>query len=128
MGYKNFQVSKTVYLPLTHGDNLSISEYKKKYGIDLKEYFVISENNIFFKNNINIELRLVLITDDNYIAVPCCNPIADVSRQSYVSGEASAILVIYPVVSVNAEYGFELSVNYSDELTYENIKVSMTEI
>lgn len=44
MGYEMPIVCKDLYLPIEDDDSLSFDEYKAKYGIDLKQYFKLVNN------------------------------------------------------------------------------------
>lgn len=49
MGYPYFGKVKTIVLPLPP-EQIKFAEYKEKYGIDLKEFFEVKENDINLKN------------------------------------------------------------------------------
>lgn len=49
MGYPAFGKVKTIVLPVP-GEQMKFTEYKEKYGIDLKEFFEVKENDINLKN------------------------------------------------------------------------------
>ena len=67
MSYQNFQVPKTICLPISENDNLTFEGYKEKYGIDLLSIMdvVIDEGG----DGLIIDVTLPLLTEIKIVSV-----------------------------------------------------------
>lgn len=91
MGYPIFGKVKTIVLPgneNTMTSQLTLEEYKKRFGIDLTDFIYLAENgNIDLKN---CENTLFLGVDFNGILIP----LSILSRSTYSAGSQSGSLTL----------------------------------
>ena len=128
MGYKMPIVCKSVVLPITKGDNLTLDEYKEKYGIDLSDYIILDEYFIVFKFPEMVEFKLAILSS-NHGSFPCVGGITEVSEMEYDSEVQDATLtLIYSDSQHNYGWGIQFVIDENGAFSIENLKVKNYEL
>lgn len=128
-GYPNFGKVKTIVLPCDFREELTIDEYREKFGIDLREF--ISLGSIVKDMKFNAPNSLVLISTRSGIMEGAYNvnmlvPVTTSSFQVHNSEDqkdASLTLGGYNTEE-NSLYGITFKIKHTDEFKIENLKVS----
>lgn len=121
MGYQMPNVIKEIYLPINFGDNLTIEEYKAKYGIDLKKFIFLENNIIYIKFGL-FKVYLVDLYNKEVF------PFIMMSTKEYVEGMDNAETNLYGNPTGYASFGLKL-INDSDlPFSIENVKIVYVEI
>lgn len=135
MGFPDFGKVKTIILPIP-SDPMSITEYKAKYGIDLKEFLLITADKYLrFKPIPNTQIFLDIGEVLKGYGSFCDSPLVDLSVISmqdstlYVSGTTDGMSTYCvraywdPDNVLQPEYLVILKVDKSEELTIDNITI-----
>lgn len=130
MGYKNFQVPKTVYLPCSFVA-MTLEEYKNAYGIDLVDELglvIESGNSIAISTTKLVEYKLVLEPSGN-ASFPMVAPICDMLSTPQDEGVTNATLALFPLGTDNdVSWAFGLAIDKDSPCTLDNIMVMAIEI
>ena len=130
MGYKNFQVPKTIYLPCSPVA-MTLEEYKNTYGIDLIDELGLAiegGDTIVINGNKLVEYKIVIDTPYN-ASFPIVAPICDKSAIAQVEGVTPATLSLFPLATDNdVTWAFGLIIDKDSPCTINNIKVVALEI
>lgn len=124
MGYPQFGKVKTIVLPIGPLQNYSYEEYKKLYGIDLKDIFVIKDEYIVPKDSNTLILFKVNTEELAYPAYYTLYGLDKLETANYVAGSSNAKFIINIGGSIGA--GFQIDSNAP--LTIENIVAVLYEI
>ena len=127
MGYKMPIVCKEVNFPISKGDELTLEEYKEKYGIDLKNYIELDSDNGLILINFpeNMKANVVFRGFDKKIppVVPFVNPWLGY----YVEGDSPAFIAIRNMDANNYYIvNFVIRIPYQKALSLENVMVRAT--
>ena len=129
MGYKNFQVTKELHLPIGDDDQeITLEQYKEKYGIDLSKYLSIESNYIIFNTPFLEKLYLILMPRSqayigSYGKVMTNLELIQIDEYEAGTKDAVSILGIYSH-DESGYFGIKFSLNKDDELDIKNIKVT----
>ena len=86
MGYKNPNVVKEVYLPISKDDtNLTPDEYKSKYGIDIRDFLEVDEDDHMHLKPLWVKLYIVFtetITSRDMPQIVMVNNIAENNNEA----------------------------------------------
>lgn len=97
MGYQMPNVYKEIYLPISPNDDLSISEYKEKYGVDLREYLTLEDDTLHFYAK-NTKVHVVYVDfDESLINNNMASSVIDAKiteNTAWIEGEQEARLVL----------------------------------
>ena len=130
MGYKNFQVVKEIYLPIQRSDNLTLAEYKEKYGIDLKPFVSLDDEgkSIQFTTPNNAKFFIAFLDS---LLVPFSKVFQPnaFTTQSWDSGVDSAETILM-IEDITATYGIGIAftIDANDAFDLANIHVGVSEI
>lgn len=129
MAYKNFQVTKELYLPIELGDSLTLSEYKEKYGIDLSKYLELGEDyTIKFRFP---ELTKVFIACLNFgfADLPLVAQPLKVSESEWEEGSQDAITAL-EINDIDSSIGGGIGVRISqdDPFDWDHVIIGSIEI
>ena len=134
MSYKNFGCVKTIVLPIDmdkQGGGFTYSEYKEKYGIDLKDIIVLKNGSIYLKNDTALHLVYTEKSGSTYgyRYMPRMNVIVDVIYTDYESGSQHGSLTLYCGVNAQdgAKHGIAFEVLNNVEFKIENVIVGPAE-
>ena len=135
MGYKNFQVPKTIYLPISRADeDLTLAQYKEKYGIDLKPFIILNGDSlggsVDFKFPMNTEIKMVLIDDSYSTTIPAVGNITNVDMVDYyVEGSTDGVTaVLYSTINESFGWGMNFAIKKETAFNIDNILVSEFEL
>lgn len=126
MGYEMPIVCKEINLPIANGDNLTIEEYKNKYGIDLKPYLRLERSGEikFFVPNAKINV-VVLNMDEtlagNYIPSAVFDPSPVMVTGAYESGVKDATTILGTTNVNDDHFGIQFGITNGKEFTLENL-------
>lgn len=132
MGYPNFGKVKTIVLPADH-DEMTLEEYKQKYGIDIKSFLSISVSGGGDKGRISLVIPsniFILINGDdlakayNAPQYGGCQAITSIDNTDWDSGVSNAILILKGGHGV----GLYITCNKDNELNFDNIRIQGNEI
>lgn len=119
MGYKNFQVPKTIYLPVPTL-TITIQEYKNAYGIDLLDFFEIDDDTIRLKMSAFKNTNIYLVADGGTFSEGVgVYPVLEKSQSHYDENDpdsyASIICGVY--IANNEELsGLSMALSHDDGL------------
>ena len=122
MAYENANVVKTLYLPVPY-DQLTLDEYKSKYGIDLKSFLKIGEDTI----DIDFGNNIVYLVNPEFKSIGASEvekPVA-VELTTYEFETTDATCIVY--VGIAKEMGLLLIIDKDKEFLPENIIVAFYE-
>ena len=130
MGYKMPIVCKELYLPCYTGNPISLDEYKKRSGIDLKEYIFLSDSGtIDFKIPDNTKIYIVaqgaiFYTDAIKGKVLSVTSVG-IAESTYMSGssDASIYVGLYDVDG-SGPIGMRLMIHNYDDFNLDNLLIS----
>ena len=126
MGYPQFGKVKTIVLPLPV-NLISYSDYKKLFGIDLKDVLKLENGIITLKRGD----YLPLIKDfmgESISGILYIAPITNVTMQQYSEENTDAVLrLYYNGVAGDDGLALQFSIYKDEEFTFENIKIGYFE-
>lgn len=129
MGYPAFGKVKTIVLPIAKGDNLSISEYKEKYGIDLKEYlFVDASGNLYFDTSKYLFLVRLIDADRSTYHFNSFNVIISSLVTTYDAGSTDATLQLMTSPVDEADWSIKFEIDKDVDFLLDNVRISYYEI
>ena len=125
MAYENFQVCKELYLPMP-SENMTLEEYKKTYGIDLKPFIYIDGNEegatIFVEFPLRAKVYLVHSEGTNFrsnVSMP--NDYVQVDYEFEDTDGYTNILC--KTITEDSGFGIQFFLSKDQELSVENIIV-----
>lgn len=133
MGFKMPIVCKELYLPIPrHDENLSLLQYKEKYGIDLTPFIdvgIINDKGLAFKAPKNTKIYLVApenFAEDYDGNLPLVSAPNNYTMQGYdPDNTADAVLDIeFCKADGSIYYALDISISYQEEFKAENIKIT----
>ena len=126
-GYKMPIVCKEVILPLEKGDDLTIEQYKEKYGIDIREVMDItisgSQIVIYLKPFINV---LFCSLESIGFAPSIVSRPIDGQVQEYDEGVNDGMYEF--IFGLNYGWRYQIVCPKDKEFTLENVKIKYQEI
>ena len=130
MGYPAFGKVKTIVLPAPAIANTSIEEYKKQYGIDLRELFFLKGKLICFKPKnslLLIDWSLYALTEssDYYETNLGVEPCKDLSTTPYDSGVSDGK---WEIKNSSENFALIVTISKDDEFSIENLKISIVDL
>lgn len=128
MGYKNFQVPKEVYLPITPNDDLTCDQYKEKYGIDIKQFIEIREGDIVVNSPSFTKLYIVLCQHDEGFNFggerKVVTELESITESAYISGSSDGATVLGSYSNVESAFGgIALCIDKSNDLLIDNVHI-----
>ena len=125
MGYKMPIVCKEIYLPIPSDEDISLEEYKRLYGIDLKEFLSFVGNEILIRFPESTKVFFVY----SYPWLPQVGIPNNIRVQSYVAGTTDAYTqILYSTIDGEFGFGLMFKVDRDSDLTIENVTVAGYEI
>lgn len=127
MSYENFGVVKTLVLPIPETE-ISVDEYKERFGIDLKEYLILQDGLIGF----DFKNCIVYLSDyKNYVGGIVSGytqnfvfPIACIKYQAWESGSNDGYLQLGSYDSTQLVVdGLHLFIERDKDFEIDNIKI-----
>ena len=130
MGYPNFGKVKTIVLSCCNQDDeISIEEYKNRYGIDLKEFLSVNANKKTLEFKAKNSMVLVESTTVNLAGMDSTNILIPVTR-SFMSAHdvdagVDAVLILGGYnESESSIYGINFRVPHRKDLNLDNVVIS----
>ena len=128
MGYKMPIVCKEIYLPILT-NNTSLEEYKEMYGINLKEFIRIRNNEIQIVFPHFTKVFLVYNQEDTYPNISKVGMPNRVGVVQYSAGSSAAhTQIIYEDHEEGYGFGLIFEVDKDLDLTVDNIVINDYEI
>lgn len=131
MGYKNFQVPKDIYLPiLFEGDGIyTLEKYKESYGIDLKEYIYLDNDDMSIKLDFGFA-RLTVVSDSSFsVDTYKVIPVTIIEKTHYESGVADAVAIVGTYDSASeGNVGLKIYIPKDQDFAIENIRITKQEM
>lgn len=133
MAYPNFGKVRTLVLPtdflVEKPAGISLDQYKNHYGIDLKDFIYIDENEKILRLK-NLDKTLLLLSTNFYNneATDVLNTILPISyfeSSPFVEGSSNARLKISCFTS---EYAIQIYIDQDEAFTLDNAKIAIVEI
>ena len=121
MGYKMPNVVKEIYLPINVGDDLSVEDYREKYGINLKDFIALEGGYI----NIKFGISKVFLVD---LYIKEVYPYIVLSQDGYESGSAEGASLLYGNPEGQASFCIKFYIDKDDDFSIENVKIKYIEI
>lgn len=124
MSYKTFGKMKTITLPIDGSDqDLTLEEYKEKYGIELKKYIDLESGSIDLDFPSDALVLLQTLSTTGYaLKIGFINSIP---RHAWEEGNEDGY---YMLISRDADdynvFGIQLSIDKDDPLDFDHIKIS----
>ena len=120
MGYPSFGKVKTIVLPIDAIDGeMTIEQYKEKYGIDLKDLIYLDELNktILLKNKDNLLILVNDMSSNSYLPI-FCPP--SISVQAWEEGNSNGNISF---LDNSNDFGVIIEISQDDNFKIENVKV-----
>lgn len=127
MGYEMPNVCKEIYLPIrTDDSSMSIHEYKKKYGVDLRDIFNLTETGLYLRTNISRSKVFVVCLDTIFGSCDLGIIFAEhFTNSTYVEGSISLVQYIgHRDVSEDEWVGIRIECDKNKELNWDNITIN----
>lgn len=117
--YKNTLVVKKIYLPIEEGEELTLDEYKEKYGIDLRKFIKLNDDKDILTLFGDVELYLVCKGWEEVFGTSVRQVSTNIVKNAYSSGLQNGVTILG--VNPDNEYGIEFYISRDEEFSVDNV-------